>query len=85
IHTARSRTVVVKVHGYVVGLIVDSVSEVIRIPKQYIEPSPSVGSTVGAEFIAGIGRINERLLIVLDLNRLLTPGEHASLEGADYR
>lgn len=84
-HTARSRTVVVKVHGRVVGLIVDSVSEVLRIPKQCIEPPPSVGSLVGAEFIAGVGRINERLLTVLDLNRLLTPGEQVSLESAVHR
>lgn len=79
--TARSRIVVVNVQGRVVGLIVDSVSEVLRISKSTIEPPPTLGTTIGEEFIQGVGRINERLLIVLDLNRLLTPGERAALDG----
>jgi len=47
-----------------------------------IEPPPSVGNTVGAEFTQGVGRIDDRLLIVLDLNRLLLPHEQAAMEGA---
>ncbi len=79
--TARSRIVVVNVQGRVVGLIVDSVSEVLRIPKSAIEPPPALGTTIGEEFINGVGQIDERLLIVLDLNRLLTPGEGEALDG----
>lgn len=79
--TARSRIVVVNVRGRVVGLIVDSVTEVLRIPRATVEPPPSLGATTGAEFILGVGRINDRLLTLLDLNRLLTPGEVGALDG----
>ena len=77
--TARSRIVVVNVRTRVVGLIVDSVSEVLRLPKQAIEPPPSLETAIGAEFIQGVGRIKDRLLTVLDLDRLLTPAEQTAL------
>ncbi len=79
--TDDSRIMVVLVRQRMVGLIVDEVVEVLRIPKSAIEPPPSVGSSAGAEFTQGVGRIEDRLLIVLDLNRLLLPHEHAALEG----
>lgn len=69
----QSRIVVVTVQGRMVGLIVDSVAEVVRIPRHAIEPPPSLGSTPGAEFTRGVGRIDGRLLILLDLPRLLLP------------
>lgn len=77
--TARSRIVVVNVRTRVVGLIVDSVSEVLRLPKEAIEPPPSLETAIGAEFIQGVGRIKDRLLTVLDLDRLLTPAEQTAL------
>lgn len=77
--TARSRIVVVNVRTRVVGLIVDSVSEVLRLPKQAIEPPPSLETAIGAEFIQGVGRIKDRLLTVLDLDRLLTPAEQTAV------
>lgn len=79
--TAKSRIVVVNVKGRTVGLIVDSVSEVLRVPKSTIEPPPSLETAIGAEFIQGVGRIKDRLLIVIELTRLLTPGEEGALEG----
>jgi purine-binding chemotaxis protein CheW len=63
----------------VVGLIVDSVSEVLRLPKEAIEPPPSLETAIGAEFIQGVGRIKDRLLTVLDLDRLLTPADQAAI------
>lgn len=69
--TLQSRIVVVSVQGKLVGFIVDSVVEVLRVPKSAIEPPPNIGSAAGAEFTQGVGRIDDRLLIVLDLNRLL--------------
>ena len=68
--TTESRIVVVDVSRIVVGLIVDSVSEVLRIPSSLIEPPPN-GKGGGAEFHKGVGRVDARLLILLDLERLL--------------
>ncbi|MEW6248571.1 MAG: chemotaxis protein CheW [Nitrospirota bacterium] len=78
--TARFRIVVVSVRQRLVGLIVDSVEEVLRIPKSAIEPPPTIGASAGAEYTQGVGRIEDRLLIVLDLVRLLMPGEEAAIE-----
>jgi len=68
--TTESRIVVVDVNRNVIGLIVDSVSEVLRIPNSLIEPPPN-GKGGGAEFHKGVGRMDNRLLILLDLKRLL--------------
>jgi purine-binding chemotaxis protein CheW len=75
--TAHTRIVVVSVETRLVGLMVESVEEVLRIPKSAIEPPPSVGTMAGAEFTQGIGRIKDRLLILVDLNRLLLTREAA--------
>lgn len=69
--TTQTRIVVVSVQSRLVGLIVDSVEEVLRVPRSAIEPPPSVGTMAGAEFTQGVGRIDDRLLILVDLNRLL--------------
>jgi purine-binding chemotaxis protein CheW len=75
--TANTRIVVVSVQARLVGLIVDSVEEVLRVPKSAIEPPPSVGTMAGAEFTQGVGRIEDRLLILVDLSRLLLAREAA--------
>ncbi|MCC2643183.1 MAG: cheW [Nitrospira sp.] len=75
--TTNTRIVVVSVQARLVGLVVDSVEEVLRVPKSAIEPPPSVGTMAGAEFTQGVGRIEDRLLILVDLNRLLLAREAA--------
>ncbi|HZS11037.1 MAG TPA: chemotaxis protein CheW [Nitrospirales bacterium] len=69
--TVRSRIVVVTVQGKAVGLLVDMVSEVLRVPQSMIEPPPAFGNTPGSEFVQGVARLEERLLIVLDLSRVM--------------
>ncbi len=71
--TKETRIVVVDVSRVILGLVVDSVSEVLRVPSHLIE-SPPNGKQGGAEFHKGVGRIEGRLLIMLDLNRLLGQG-----------
>jgi purine-binding chemotaxis protein CheW len=80
--TARSRIVVVSVRQRVVGLAVDSVEEVLCIPRSAIEPPPAVGTAAGAEYTQGVGRVHDRLLIVLDLPRLLMPAEQPAADPA---
>lgn len=76
----NSRIVVVELHGIVVGFVVDSVQEVLRIPKSVTEPPPAMASGVEAEYITAVGKLEDRLLILLDLERVLGVGE---LGGAD--
>ena len=67
---AHSRIIVVDV-GATVGLIVDSVSEVLRLPSETIEPPPRMTANGSAEYILGIGKLQDRLLILLDIDSLL--------------
>ena len=66
----HSRIMVVDV-GVTVGMIVDSVSEVLRLSGDTVEPPPPLTGGVGSEFIKGVGKLQDRLLILLDIERLL--------------
>lgn len=57
-----------------VGVVVDAVSEVLEIPPEDIEPAPSFGARVAAEFIAGMGKVRGRFVILLDVARVLAVG-----------
>ena len=50
---------------------VRAVSEVLRIPESTVEPAPAVVAGIGSEYIEGVGRLDDRLLILLDLEALL--------------
>lgn len=66
----QSRIMVVDV-GTTVGLIVDSVSEVLRISPDTVEPPPSMAGGIDSDYIRGIGKLHDRLLILLDIDKLL--------------
>ncbi len=75
-----SRIIVVEIGGQTVGLVVDSVSEVLRLPQSAIDPIPPTISKVGTEFIAGVGKLEKKLVILLDLEKILTDLEKTSLD-----
>jgi len=70
-----SRIIVVEMGENVVGMMVDSVSEVAYIYASQIESAPNVGSEESARFIQGVTNRDGELLILVDLNRLLTDEE----------
>jgi purine-binding chemotaxis protein CheW len=70
-HDNNTRVIVVEVSGITVGFIVDSVREVLRIPKNITEPPPSIVTGVNSEYITAIGKLEDRLLILLDLDKVL--------------
>lgn len=67
---AQSRIIVVDI-GRTVGMIVDSVSEVLRISSDIVEPPPTMTEGIGSEYVKGIGKLENRLLILLDIDRLI--------------
>ena len=78
--TKDTRIVVVEMNGTLVGMIVDAVSEVLRVPAESVElPSP-IMTTVDSAFITGIAKVGERLIILLDLEKVLSPQEKADLQ-----
>jgi len=66
----HSRIIVVEVGGRVLGFIVDCVHEVMRIRQSIVDAPPPMAGTAGADFIAGVGKLDDRLLLLLDLDRL---------------
>lgn len=76
----ETRIVVVNVEGRTIGVVVDSVAEVLRISSDQIEPPPSVVAGIGREYLLGVGKLAEnRLLILLDLEKVLSGREKAAL------
>ena len=71
----NTRIVVVEVQGKTIGFIVDEVKEVLRIPKSITEQPPEVVSGVNSAYITAIGKLEDRLLILLDLTKILTNDE----------
>ncbi len=66
-----SRIIVVEIEENTIGFIVDEVSEVLRIPQSIIEPPPSMVGDVNANFITAVAKLENRLLILLDLEKIL--------------
>lgn len=75
-----TRIIITEVGSSVVGMIVDSVTEVRRLSEKSIDSTPSISTGVGTEFIRGVGKVDDRLLIVLDIEKILTKGEEKQLE-----
>lgn len=69
-HDKQTRIVVLEVQNMVLGLIVDSVSEVLRIPSGIISPPPRL-RRMEQEFVAGVGKLDDRLLILLDVDQIV--------------
>jgi purine-binding chemotaxis protein CheW len=76
---ALNRIVVVEVGGTVAGLAVDSVSEVLRIPEDTIEPPPKLVK-VNRDYVSGVGKLQDRLLILLDVDKILSNAEKAACD-----
>ena len=66
----------------VVGVMVDAVNEVLDIEASEIEPSPTFGANIRADFIEGMGKIEGRFVIILNVNKVLSVGEIAELAGS---
>ena len=79
-HNKNTRIVVVELKGQTIGFIVDEVSEVLRIPKNITEPPPAMVGGIDSEYITSIGKLEDRLLILLDLEKILSLGEYELLE-----
>ena len=72
---AETRTIVVNVGRRTMGCTVDMVSQVMRIPEESIQPAPETVTAGGASYIAGFARVNDRLMILLEIDELLDPAK----------
>jgi purine-binding chemotaxis protein CheW len=73
--TPRSRVIVVEVRERVLGLLVDAVSQVTKVPEASVAPAPEEVLSMDADYVTGVARWQSRLIILLDLEKALLPTE----------
>ncbi|PXW96166.1 purine-binding chemotaxis protein CheW [Sphaerotilus hippei] len=74
--------IVLNMRGRVVGAVVDSVSDVLQIDAQMVQPAPEMSAMVDMRFIQGIANVGERMLILMDIESILSSTELGALEAA---
>lgn len=64
--------IVLNIKNHVIGMVVDSVSDVVTLSEDQMRPAPEMGSTADGDYITGLGTVGERMLIVLDIDQLMS-------------
>ena len=72
---SETRTIVVNLDERTMGCTVDMVSQVIRIPEESVQPAPETVTSDGANYISGFATVDERLVILLNIDDLLDPAQ----------
>ncbi len=72
--------IILNIGGRVVGMVVDSVSDVITLEPGDIKPAPQMGAIVATDYLLGLGAINERMLILIDIDKLMSSSEIGLIE-----
>ncbi|MGY2460645.1 chemotaxis protein CheW [Vreelandella sulfidaeris] len=72
--------IVVNVADRVVGIVVDGVSDVMTLTPEQIKPAPEFGVTLSSDFLSGLGSLDDRMLVLVDIDKLLTSDEMALVE-----
>lgn len=78
--TKKTRVVVVELESRTIGLVVNSASEVLKISPSDIEPPGAVFPDGEMDYVTGVGKLKDRLIILLDLNKVLKGGELRNLD-----
>jgi len=81
-YTANTVTVIVTVAGRNFGVVVDAVSDVLDVDAAHLRPVPDMGTTVDTEYLKGLTAVDERMVLLLDVDKLLQPQDAQMLEAA---
>ena len=80
-HSKDARVVVIESDGHTLGMLVDEVSEVLRLSGDEIEPADNMTSSgIDVDFVDGVGKVGDRLILLLAPSKLFTEEEHATLD-----
>ena len=66
----QSRIIMIEIGGLVAGFLVDSVSEVVRLPESAVEAPPTFAGVLEPDYVGGVGKVDDRLLILLNLQKM---------------
>jgi len=80
VYDERTCFVIASINENTIGLIVDAVNEVVKIPKENIEPPPKMGDMVTSRYVMGIGKVDDTVKILLNLESLLKDKEVLKVE-----
>ncbi len=72
--------IILNVANRVLGMVVDSVSDVLTLSTEQIRPAPEFGSSIDTDYLMGLGTVDERMLILVDIEKLMTGSEMALVE-----
>ena len=74
-YDATTVVVILRVAGRIIGLVVDAVSDVVHLTPQEVKEAPGLGSVVDSSFLAGLATRDDRMILLLDIEKLLSSGE----------
>jgi purine-binding chemotaxis protein CheW len=72
--------VILGIGGKVIGMVVDAVSDVIVLASEQIKPVPSMGTTIDTDYLIGLGTLDDRMLILIDIDQLMSSAEIGLVE-----
>lgn len=72
--------IILNIAGRVMGMVVDSVSDVITLTNEQLKPAPQMGSIVETDYLLGLGTVEERMLILLDIDKLMSSTDMGLIE-----
>ena len=72
--------IILNISGRVVGMVVDSVSDVITLGPEQIKPAPEMGTAFNTDYLIGLGTLDERMLILVDIDKLMSSSEMGLIE-----
>ncbi|UJP01697.1 MAG: chemotaxis protein CheW [Nitrosomonas sp.] len=72
--------IILNVAGRVMGIVVDGVSDVIELEANQVRPAPEFGAVIDTEYITGLGTVADRMLILIDIERLMSNSDMGLLE-----
>ncbi|MBN9355633.1 MAG: chemotaxis protein CheW [Herbaspirillum huttiense] len=72
--------IILNIGGRVVGMVVDSVSDVITLTQEQIKPAPEMGTTFDSDYLIGLGTLELRMLILVDIDKLMSSAEMGLIE-----
>ena len=72
--------IILNINGRVVGMVVDSVSDVITLSADQVKPAPEMGTALNTDYLIGLGTIDQRMLILVDIDKLMSSSEMGLIE-----
>lgn len=79
-YTEQTVVIILNLSNRVVGIVVDGVSDVLMLNAAQVRPAPEFGQTLSTEYLTGLGTIDDRMLILVDIEKLMTSDEMALVE-----